>query len=310
MLDYSYVGTGRTYMRERGVTGAWVEVGNVSALALGVTEEKKSILNYMQPGGGAYNELSRISSVELTASLAELSPANIARAMYGTTTETAGAGAVNTALGAAYQDSFLPVPGVFDAAVAPVISAVNGDAAVTRANSTAYALGVYYVPAISNGFYYKVTTAGTTAGTPPTFPVTVGGTVADGTATVTMMGRIVLDDEDDYAIRSGGVYILPDAFVTDTETFQIDYTTETVDVVQALVNSGKEFEVIFTGVNEARSPGKGHTVRMHRVRINAASSLGFIGDDYQQLEITGTLLPDTAIVAAGLSQYFTVTMEQ
>ena len=30
MPDYSYVGTGRTYMRERDVAGAWVEVGNVS----------------------------------------------------------------------------------------------------------------------------------------------------------------------------------------------------------------------------------------------------------------------------------------
>ena len=209
--------------------------------------------------------------------------------MYGTTDRNRRRGRNQYDLGAAYKDSFLPIAGHSRFGRSAGYLGHKWRRSGNARERDRVRARRLQVPATPNGYYYKVTTAGTSDAAPPTFPVVVGGTVADGTAILTMMGRILLDDEDDYAIRSGGIYILPDAFVTDAEEFQVDSTTVTVDVVQALVNSGKEFEVIFTGVNEARSPGKGHTVRMHRVRIGAASNLGFIGDDYQQLEITGTL---------------------
>lgn len=47
--------------------------------------------------------------------------------------------------------------------------------------STAISLNEYVVPVTHNGRVYKCTTAGTTAGTEPTWPTTAGGTVADGT---------------------------------------------------------------------------------------------------------------------------------
>lgn len=96
---------------------------------------------------------------------------------------------------------------------------------VTRANSTAYALGVYYKPAVSNGFYYKVTTAGTSAGTPPTFSTTIGATFADGTATITVIGlgppdpepeRLVMAIDDAEGLVNGYLsvhYTLPLSFV-------------------------------------------------------------------------------------------------
>jgi hypothetical protein len=59
----------------------------------------------------------------------------------------------------------------------------------TRANSTAYSLNQVIrltstAPAdgTSGDFLYIVTTAGTTAGSPPTYPVTLGASVTDGTA--------------------------------------------------------------------------------------------------------------------------------
>lgn len=48
--------------------------------------------------------------------------------------------------------------------------------------STAVGTTVYMVPTVGNGHLYKCTTAGTTAGTEPTWPLTAGGTVTDGTA--------------------------------------------------------------------------------------------------------------------------------
>ena len=73
---------------------------------------------------------------------------------------------------------------------------------VTRANDTAYALGVYYVPAISNGYYYEVTTAGTSAAAPPTFSTTVGDTFADGTATITVIGLGPPDPEPEQLVAA------------------------------------------------------------------------------------------------------------
>jgi hypothetical protein len=53
--------------------------------------------------------------------------------------------------------------------------------------TTAVTLGQTTVPAVHNGRMYKCTTAGTTGGTEPTWPVVDGGTVVDGTVTWTEM---------------------------------------------------------------------------------------------------------------------------
>jgi hypothetical protein len=68
--------------------------------------------------------------------------------------------------------------------------AEESDAAVTRANSTSYALGVYMVPNPANGSWYECITAGTSAAAPPTFTTTPGQTVADGSVTWVCLGGI------------------------------------------------------------------------------------------------------------------------
>lgn len=61
---------------------------------------------------------------------------------------------------------------------------VSPDFSRARANSTAYSIGALLT---ANGQLYEVTTAGTTGSAPPTYPTTVGSTVTDGTAVLTLV---------------------------------------------------------------------------------------------------------------------------
>ena len=85
-------------------------------------------------------------------------------------------------------------------------------------------------------------------------------------------------------------------------------TTGSVATIEALTSGAQTFEMVFEGVNEAAT-GKTVTVTVHRAKIGAAQGLGFIGDDFGALEITGEVLIDTSIVTAGLSQFFKVEMD-
>lgn len=58
---------------------------------------------------------------------------------------------------------------------------------------TAYGLGVYRRPTTPNGFRYEVTTSGTTAAGEPSWPLTVGTTVADGTVVWTCRTFAITD---------------------------------------------------------------------------------------------------------------------
>lgn len=61
------------------------------------------------------------------------------------------------------------------------LESVTAQSESTWAATTSYSLDDYAVPTTSTGLRYKVTTAGTSSGTEPTWPTTVGGTVTDGT---------------------------------------------------------------------------------------------------------------------------------
>lgn len=61
---------------------------------------------------------------------------------------------------------------------------------LTTAKTTAAPIS-FAVPVTANGFYYKCTVAGTTGGSEPSWPTTIGTTVVDGGVTWTCWGKIL-----------------------------------------------------------------------------------------------------------------------
>jgi hypothetical protein len=89
MSDYSYIGTGKIYMREAGKAVGLTEVGNASKLNFSVEEDVIQERDYTSPGGGVKNEVRRVKNVVTAMTLHELKPANIAIMLYGTADENA-----------------------------------------------------------------------------------------------------------------------------------------------------------------------------------------------------------------------------
>lgn len=305
--DYSYIGVGKVYLKEVDGDGGHIEVGNCSALNFSVTEDVKELKDFTQPGGGTYNEVRRISAVEMSLSMHDLSPENLARALYGDASAVAEAAVTDEEL-VGYQGAFAPFANIPKDSPAPVIEAAEGADADARDNTTAYGLGDYVVPATPNGYFYKATAAGTSAGAPPTFLTVVGGTTVDGTVTWTNMGKVLLVADTDYTLENGGIAVAADASFTDGEVLRFGYTKVASNVVQALIESGKEYDLFFDGLNEARS-GKSTTVNAFRVKIGAAQNVSLIGDEFAVLEVTGKLLKDTTKNGTTVSQYFKVAIE-
>jgi hypothetical protein len=83
MSDFSYIGVGKVYMREVGASAGLIEVGNCSGLSFSITEETKELKDFTQGGGGTYNEVRRVSAVECSMTLHDMSKENLARAVFG-----------------------------------------------------------------------------------------------------------------------------------------------------------------------------------------------------------------------------------
>lgn len=244
MADYSYIGSGKVYIKEYGASAGLIEVGNCSALNFSITEETKELKDFTQGGGGTYNEVRRVSAVEMNMTMHDLSADNLARVLFGTSAAIASA-AVTDEVHTAYQGAFVPFN---------------------------------FIPTATD-------------------PV-----VTDNAGTTTYV------KDTDYNVRPGGIYIITGGAITNASTIKIDYTKAGANVVEALLNSVKEYELLFDGLNEARS-GKSTVVAAHRVKIGAMQNLSLIGDEFSALEVSGKLLKDTTKNGTSVSQYFKVQIE-
>ncbi len=246
MKDHSYLGSGKLKIRELGAAAPFEEVGNCSALTLSPQEEKKSQVDFTNPGGGNRNEVSRFTGVECAYTFHDFAAENFARALRSSVTAVA-AGNVTDEDVVAYKGGFTPL-----ANVATGITAVKG-----ASGATTYTVG------------------------------------------------------DDYEFRDGGIFIpagssIP-APVAGAANIKVTYANAAQKRVEAFTQSAKQYEMLFVGLNEAQS-GKRVKVHAYKVSGGLLASMGLIGEDYGAGEVTGGLMADTT-KGTGLSQYFTVTLE-
>ena len=112
----------------------------------------------------------------------------------------------------------------------------------------------------------------------------------------------------DYELDNGGIFLpntstIP-APVAGAANFEVDYTYDAHSVTEAMLNSAKQYTLLFVGLNEARS-GKGMRVTAHKVTGGVLATLGLLGEDYGGGEVSGSLLPDST-KGAGLSKYLQI----
>lgn len=242
VTDYSYLGVGKIYMRIFGAASPLVEIGNASKLDMTPNADPKELVDYTNLGGGLQNSVQRVKSVDMAFVAYDLSPSNLAKALWGgstaVTTGTVTAESVTARVGGLVR-------------LANVASAVSA----VKKGATTYVLGT------------------------------------------------------DYEVRPGGIFILSTGSIVDGDALTVDYTKAAADVVQAFVNSSQEYEMVFEGLNEARS-GKAVIADIFRVRLSPSKNVSLIGQDYASLEITGKVLKDSSKTGTGVSQYFKTTLVQ
>ena len=250
MDDYSYLGSGKIYVREYAANEALVEVGNCSALNLVPQEDVKTLLNYTEPGGGTQNEVTRSNGVELSYTFHDFSPGNLVRALRGG-------------------------------------SAAVASGTVTEEEAAAYAGGFVLLAKVPD---------------------------TDSTITVKdeATGLVTYTAGTDYEVRDGGIFILAGtsipAPVSGAANILVTYTAKASTKVQALVESDKQYEFVFVGLNEARS-GKVARIQCFRVNHGVMTQFAAIGQEHGAGEVSGKLMIDTTRTGVGESKYFTVELE-
>ena len=143
MKDHSYLGSGKLLIREYGAATAFEEVGNCSALTFSPQEEKKSLIDYTNPGGGNRNEVARLTGVETAYTFHDFAAENFARTLRSSVT-TVAAGTVTEEEVIAYKGGFTPLSKVATGITA--VKAASGATTYTAGTDFEFRDGGIFVP--------------------------------------------------------------------------------------------------------------------------------------------------------------------
>lgn len=132
------------------------------------------------------------------------------------------------------------------------------------------------------------------------------------TSVTNMAGAVTYVAGEDYELRDGILYIPAGsdiaAPVGGAANIKVTYAYAGQKKVEALVASNKQYELVFIGLNEARS-GKRTRIVLHKVSGGVLQEMAVIGEEYGAGQVNGSLLSDSTKTGPGVSQYFTVEFE-
>ena len=113
---------------------------------------------------------------------------------------------------------------------------------------------------------------------------------------------------DDFELTHSGIKVIHGGGI-DNLGIKVSYTPLAANMVQALVESGREFVLFMEGLNDARE-GLPFNIRVHRVKFSPVQNLGFISDDFANIPLQLDVLSDPSITRQGLSPFMQLDLAQ
>jgi len=86
MAIETWLGSGNVSLRAYGSSAPFARIGNCEQLSFNINENEISLADHTSPGGGKYDSVRRIESVEIAMSWNELSVSNLVKVLYATST--------------------------------------------------------------------------------------------------------------------------------------------------------------------------------------------------------------------------------
>lgn len=298
-----YKGRGRFTLRPLS-GGRPFELGNVVELSEAIEVDRTGRPNYQEPAGGELDVVETVTSFTFEATVDDISPSNIALAFRGTSVhlpqDTVASEDQDAWSGHRIAFRYLPDPDQN-----PTVAIKTPSA---WAQSTEVAVGDMVVDGTRG---YLATEAGTTDATPPSWPSNLG-TVVDGTVTWKDVGELTMAKDTDYEVTAHGIRMLSGAAARFHEDMSlpltVGYTRNPQYLIQALVEAGEEYEIVWLGLNSVDG-GNPITSRYFRVKFSPTSGFGrHGGDDFSSLALSGTVLSDETREGSGLSKYLETVM--
>ncbi|WP_443191401.1 phage tail tube protein [Pseudomonas indica] len=141
-------------------------------------------------------------------------------------------------------------------------------------------------------------------------PLTITTVVDDAT------GLEEFDEDIDFKMTGAGIEVLEGSALataigssTDYKV-RVTYTCAAYDEIEALTNSGKEWEILFEGANAVGTKKRVNNLYF-RCKFGPAESLDWISvEDFMGMQATCEVLADDTRIGGGLSQYMKVRKEK
>lgn len=114
---------------------------------------------------------------------------------------------------------------------------------------------------------------------------------------------------DDYHMTGSGIEILSAGAIADATPILVTYSSATVDVIEALTNSGQVVEFLFEGANAAGTKQR-LNLQYYRCQLSPAASTDWINtSDFMGSEVVAKVLSDPAKLGTGKSKYMKIMKE-